>query len=399
MRLSVSCFDGGGGAARAPVEVVERKGIGHPDTVCDALAEELSGSLSRFYLERFGHILHHNLDKGLLVGGMSQPAFGGGRMLAPIAIYLSGRATLEFRGIRVPIEELAVEGSRRWLKTHLHALDPERHVRIHCLIRPSSSELVDLFARGRTLGHALANDTSCGVGYAPLDALETAVLAVETGLNSPDLKRESPQIGEDIKVMGIRMGDEVRLTVACALVDRHVASVADYLAKRARIAQLAAGLARRSLGREPAVAVNAADGDGPGSIYLTVTGTSAEAGDDGEVGRGNRANGLITPCRPMSIEAVAGKNPVTHVGKIYNVLAARIAADAVAHAPGVEDACCVLVSRIGRAVRDPEIADVRVRLAPGADLPTATLEELAQARLAAADELWRDWLANGLPAY
>lgn len=394
MQLNVSFLEGSG-VANAPVEVVERKGIGHPDTVCDALAEELSRSLSRLYLERFGHILHHNVDKALLFGGASRPAFGGGRVLAPMEIYLTGRATLEFRGRRVPIEELAVESSRQWLKCHFHALDPQRQVRIHCLIRPSSRELVELFLRGQASGTALANDTSCGVGYAPLDALEAAVLAVEKGLNAPRLERESPEIGEDVKVMGIRSGERIGLTVACALVDRHVASLADYFAKRARIAESAGRLARAAVGRDCEVAINAADGDTPESLYLTVTGTSAEAGDDGEVGRGNRANGLITPYRPMSIEAVAGKNPVSHVGKLYNLLAAAIAADAVAGAPGVEEAYCALVSRIGRPIREPDIADIRVRLAPDAELPRSTLEGILHAHLDRADDFWRDLLAKG----
>lgn len=398
MQLNISLLEGAG-AANAPVEVVERKGIGHPDTLCDALAEEFSRSLSRFYLERFGHILHHNVDKGLLFGGASQPGFGGGTVLAPIEIYLTGRATLEHRGVKVPAEELAVEAGRHWLKSHLHALDPERHVRIHCLIRPSSSELVELFLRGQTSGRPLANDTSCGVGFAPVDELETVVLAVEHGLNAQQLKRESPEIGEDIKVMGVRAGARISLTVACALIDRHVASLREYGEKRAHIAQIAADLARGSIGRECDVMINGADGDTPESIYLTVTGTSAESGDDGEVGRGNRATGLITPYRPMSIEAVAGKNPVTHVGKIYNLLAADIAAEAVARAPGVEEACCVLVSRIGRPIREPGIGDLRVRLAPGARLPHSILQDITHAQLARADGLWRDLLAGGPRAY
>ena len=398
MQLNISSLEGAG-AANAPVEVVERKGIGHPDTLCDALAEELSRSLSRFYLERFDHILHHNVDKALLYGGASEPRFGGGTVLAPMEIYLCGRATLEFHGVKVPIEELAVEGSRQWLKAHLHGLDPERHARIHCLIRPSSSELVDLFLRGQSSGEPLANDTSCGVGYAPFDALERVVLAVEKGLNASDLKRASPEIGEDIKVMGVRVGERVDLTVACALIDRHVATLPEYLAKRARIADVAAALARAVIGRDCRVAINTADGDAPGNIYLTVTGTSAEAGDDGEVGRGNRATGLITPYRPMSIEAVAGKNPVSHVGKLYNLLAARIAAEAVASAPGVDEACCALVRRIGRPVREPEIADVRVRLAPHAELPRPILGEIAQAQLSRANTLWRELLADAPRVY
>ncbi len=51
------------------VEVVERKGAGHPDTICDALAETLSRNLCREYQSRFGYILHHNVDKALLCGG------------------------------------------------------------------------------------------------------------------------------------------------------------------------------------------------------------------------------------------------------------------------------------------------------------------------------------------
>ena len=62
------------------VEVVERKGIGHPDTICDALAETLSRNLCQEYQRRFGEILHHNVDKALLCGGRAAAAFGGGRI-------------------------------------------------------------------------------------------------------------------------------------------------------------------------------------------------------------------------------------------------------------------------------------------------------------------------------
>ena len=64
--------------ADSSVEVVERKGLGHPDTICDLLSEELSRALARYYLDNFGSVLHHNVDKSLLVGGRSLPAFAGG---------------------------------------------------------------------------------------------------------------------------------------------------------------------------------------------------------------------------------------------------------------------------------------------------------------------------------
>jgi len=372
-----------------PFEIVERKGLGHPDTVCDALTENLSRALSRVYLERFGAILHHNVDKALLCGGAARPAFGGGEVTEPIDIYLAGRATASFDGATIPVEEIAIEESRRWLRENLRHLDPVRHVRIHPRIRPASPDLAELFLRRREAGAPLANDTSLGVGFAPLDRLESAVLAVERKLNAPQAKAAQPEIGEDVKVMGVRNGSNLELTVACALVGRHVADLDDYLRKKARIRDLAAAAAGGAK-----VALNTADGDTTESVYLTVTGLSAEAGDDGQVGRGNRVNGLITPYRPMSLEAAAGKNPVTHVGKLYNLLANRIARALVAEVSGVREAYCYLVSRIGRPVTEPQLVDLKLRLdepaALGALRPRAA--EVAQREIAGVTTLWRELL-------
>ncbi len=96
----------------ASIEMVERKGTGHPDTLCDALAETISAALCRYYLDHFGLILHHNVDKALLLGGASKPAFNGGEVLAPIELFLAGRATSEFMGKKIPVDEIAVEARR-----------------------------------------------------------------------------------------------------------------------------------------------------------------------------------------------------------------------------------------------------------------------------------------------
>jgi S-adenosylmethionine synthetase len=377
-------------AASLPFEIVERKGLGHPDTICDALAENLSRALSRFYLERFGAILHHNVDKALLCGGAARPAFGGGEVTEPIDIYLAGRATAAFQGVTIPVDEIAVEESRRWLRENLRHLDPERHVRIHPRVRPTSPDLAALFLRRRETGVPLANDTSLGVGFAPLDELESAVLAVERKLNSPEVKAARPEIGEDIKVMGVRSGRDLALTVACALVGRHVSDLDDYRRKKSRIRELAAAAA----GAAAEVAVNSADGDTADSVYLTVTGLSAEAGDDGQVGRGNRVNGLITPYRPMSLEAAAGKNPVTHVGKLYNLLANRIARVLVAEVAGVREAYCYLVSRIGHPVTEPQLIDLKLRLEDPAALAVLRprVEHVVRGELAGLTTLWRELL-------
>ena len=379
-----------------PVEMVERKGKGHPDTICDALADELSNILSRFYVQRFGFILHHNVDKALLLGGVARAVFGGGEVLKPIEIYLAGRAAEEFEGVSIPIRELVIEGARQWLHRNLHALDSEQHVRLHCLIRPSSRDLADLYLRGRTAGTPLANDTSTGVGYAPLDVLETIVLNVERDLNSAAMKESHPEIGEDVKVMGVRLADRITLTIACAMVSRHVRSLADYHAKKEAVAQLARQTARKVTSAPVDVTVNAADGETPDSLYLTVTGTSAEAGDDGEVGRGNRANGLITPYRPMTMEAPAGKNPTTHVGKLYNVSATRIAQAIVAEIAEVQEVYCWLTSQIGRRIDDPQATDVQLRLRDGAALHDveSRISELVRSHLASLPNLWRELITG-----
>ena len=345
------------------VEVVERKGIGHPDTICDALAEEICRSLCRHYLEQFGAILHHNVDKILLCGGAARPAFGGGEVTEPMEFYLAGRATAEHDGERVPVADIAVEACCEWLHTHLPALDLEHHVRIIPKFRPGSSDLRNLFPKGKSV--ALSNDTSCGAGFAPLTRLEQMVLEVEKTLNDAEVKRAHPAIGQDIKVMGVRLGSRVNLTISCAMIGRYLDGVKDYVQAKAVAAQLALTAARRVANLDVRVAVNAADDTEypeQGGVFLTVTGTSAEAGDDGEVGRGNRTSGLITPYRPMTLEAAAGKNPVTHVGKLYNLAAAGIAANATRCVPGVNGAYCVLASQIGRSIADPQVADVCLAL-------------------------------------
>lgn len=384
-----------------PVEIVERKGIGHPDTVCDALAEELSRALCRFYLERFGLVMHHNVDKVLLWGGSSSPAFGGGKILAPMEIFFAGRATCEYKGIKVPLDDLIHESCSNWLRSHFHALNPDRHVKIHNLVRPGSADLVDLYLRQEKTGIALANDTSCGVGYAPLSPLEYMVLRVEKHLNASDIKSVHPEIGEDIKVMGVRQKDAIELTIACAFIDRHIADVEDYLGKKDKLIQLAKQAASTDFDGPISVTVNAADDIASESLYLTVTGTSAESGDDGEVGRGNRVNGLIAPYRPMNMEAAAGKNPVTHVGKLYNIIAQQIADTLVHEIDAISEAYCYLVSRIGSPVNEPQVVDLHLAMQEGSSIDEirSRIEEIVCDKLTSSAQIQQALIAGSISIY
>ena len=379
------------------VEIVERKGLGHPDSICDGIAEHVCVRLCRHYLDRFGVILHHNVDKILLCGGAALPEFGGGEILEPMEIYLAGRATAAYAGVTIPVHDIAIHACQEWLGANLRRLDVERDVRIVSRLRPGSGDLARLFARGT--GRPLANDTSCGAGFAPLTDLERVVLAVERAMNSRETKSAHPEISEDVKVMGVRRNNRIELTISCAFVGRFITGLDDYVRKKAAVVLLAIEAARTATALPVEADVNVADDPARSDVFLTVTGTSAEAGDDGEAGRGNRVCGLITPYRVMTLESAAGKNPVTHVGKLYNLLAIRIAASIVTQTRIVDDAACVLTTQIGRPVDDPLLVDLRLATPADSSSLKAAAADIVRAELERLPVLRDELLSERLPVY
>jgi S-adenosylmethionine synthetase len=343
-------------AFRRDVELVERKGLGHPDSLIDAIVEEISRELSKYYIKEFGKILHHNVDKGQIVGGGVKVGFGGGKFTKPIFVLLSGRATMKAEGKKIPATEIAIDAAKSYLTRTLPNLDVESNVLILSKIAPGSPDLVDVFLRGPKI--PLSNDTSFGVGFAPYSDLEKVVLKSEEYLNSAAYKKKRPYVGQDIKVMGVRQKKKIKLTVAIAFIARHVSSIEEYVEYKRRIADDIVKFARKITDLEVEVSINTADNVEEGSVYLTVAGTSAEMGDDGSVGRGNRASGLITPMRYMSLEATAGKNPVNHVGKIYQVLAQELSQKIAKKLPDVDDVTVSLLSEIGAPIDRPKAASV-----------------------------------------
>ncbi len=379
-------------------EIVERKGTGHPDTICDYLAENLSRELCLWYLREYGAVMHHNVDKALLVGGVARAEFGGGEVIEPIEIYLVGRAILEKDGKRLDAHDLAVESAKRWLRENIKNLDVEKHVVIHTKIKPGSKDLVELFERFQKKGEVpLANDTSFGVGYAPLDSLERAVFEAERFLNSEEMKKEHPEIGEDIKVMGVRIRDKFRLTIALAFVGKYIKDIQDYFQKKEEIRKKVKERVEAVISKEVDIFINTADSRENNSVYITVIGTSAEQGDDGQVGRGNRVNGLITPYRPMSLEAAAGKNPISHIGKIYNRVANLIAQRVVEEVEEVEEAYCYIVSQIGKPINEPQVLDVSVRTKKDLKSLEELVRKIAQEELDKMPEVWKGFVEGLYP--
>ena len=339
------------------IEIVERKGIGHPDSLADGMSEAVSRALCREYIKRFNTILHHNTDKVMIVGGAAKPEFGGGKVIKPIYVLLAGRGTEMVGDQSIPINDIAKDASERYLKSTMRHLDIDNHVEVVPRIGRGSIDLMDVFNRNRSM--PLANDTSMGIGYAPLSETEELVLKTERMLNSSAFKKKYPAVGEDIKVMGRRRGNVVDLTIAMAAISPLLEDMDSYLSLKKDVASAVQDLAAKITKMKVDVFVNTADNPSKGVAYITVTGTSAEQGDDGATGRGNRVNGLITPGRPMSLEAAAGKNPVNHVGKIYNLLAIQIAQD-VTKFKGVDEAFVKILSQIGKPIDQPHVLNVGV---------------------------------------
>ncbi|MDD5474145.1 MAG: methionine adenosyltransferase [Candidatus Methanoperedens sp.] len=355
------------------IEIVERKGVGHPDSMADGFAEAVSRALCNEYIKKCGTVLHHNTDQVEVVAGRSHPQYKGGELISPIYVLLVGRATKEFKDIKIPTDTTAVKAAKNYLKTTLPDIDSEHDIIIDCKLGVGSTDLQSVFKRGKA---PMANDTSFGVGHAPFSEVEQIVYNTERQMVL-NFKKDLPAIGTDIKVMGMRKNDHITLTVACAMIGKHVDDLSHYISVKEELRNKICDLAAEYTDREVDVFVNTGDDEKSGSVYLTVTGTSAEMGDDGSVGRGNRCNGLITPNRPMSMEATSGKNPINHVGKLYNLLSNQIAKDIAENVSGIEDVYIRILSQIGKPIDQPLIASAQVIPEDGANMKVIKSESEA----------------------
>jgi S-adenosylmethionine synthetase len=379
------------------VEIVERKGLGHPDSICDGVAEHVSRALAKAYIDTVGKVLHFNTDETQLVAGDSAPAYGGGAVVDPMYLLVVGRATKRFVAADgteyiIPAESIALEAAREYLRERFEHLDLETDVIVDVKLGEGSGDLVTVF--GEEGGQIpKANDTSFGVGHAPLSETEQIVINTELRLHD---ELEERWVGTDIKVMGKRETDRITVTVAVAMVDAYLPDQAAYERAVATVREFVTTMAAEYTDRSVDVFVNTADDYERGAVYLTTTGTSAEQGDDGSVGRGNRANGLITPNRSMSMEASSGKNPVNHIGKIYNLLSTRIARAIWAEVEGVREVRIRLLSQIGHPIDEPHVADASVITEEGVALATIapSIEAIVDRELADVTSVTRD-VING----
>ncbi|GGM88840.1 methionine adenosyltransferase [Streptomyces fuscichromogenes] len=315
-----------------PYELVERKGIGHPDTMCDAIAERASQLYSQYCLEHFGRVAHHWFDKVMIFGGEAHLEYGRGELTNPYTVLFAGKGAYRCGDQPIPLEQILRQAAAEVLDAVSTGFDADRHLVIDCRIvdhqgagrrnsryRPQSAD--DLIAIGDP--GLVSNDTNLLHAYAPFSRLEQAVLDVERFINGPDFKGRNADTGWDVKVFGSRSGEAFNFVVNMPFLAGHITSFAHYLERKKACQAEILALLTRSVGIAPTLTVNPTDRNG--LPYLTALGSVADTGDVGAVGRGNRVTGLITPMRSMSIEAPAGKNPLDHTGKLYGVLARQLA--------------------------------------------------------------------------
>lgn len=356
-------------------EFVERKGKGHPDTLSDALAETFSAKYSKYTKDKFGAVLHHNFDKVGLLGGASYVRFGEGYLTKPIRVLLNGRASTKFADTVIPIKEMLIEWTKEFMHQAFPMIDVDKDLEFHYNLSNQSSpgkteedkaqkgtrkywfEPRGLFDLQETK-KLFSNDTSMGVGYAPYTKLEQLVLAIEGKLNSKEFKQKYPWVGSDIKIMGFRFRDSFDITMCIPQISIYVANIDEYKQNMEFVRGVIFSIAQEMGIEKFDLHTNTRDNYENSELYLTVTGSSIESGDEGLVGRGNRINGIISPTRLMSMEGACGKNPVYHIGKIYYVAANEISKK-IYNKFNIKNEV-VLISQSGRDLLDPWIICVSV---------------------------------------
>ncbi|MFE3901110.1 methionine adenosyltransferase [Streptomyces sp. NPDC059153] len=297
------------------VEVVERKGVGHPDTLADSIAELASIRYSEYCLREFGAVLHHNLDKVAVLGGRARFGDTDGVYDRPVRVIFGGRISTSFAGRAIPVREILEAAAAEQLRTALPGFE---RITWRAQRETTDSSKFERWFAPQSLEDlpehptAFSNDTAFLVGTAPRTTAETVALLTESWF------RQQPWAGSDIKALVIRDGHALNITVCVPALAGHLSSSAEF---EDVVRHTAQELTNQLLGRLPGpvtVVCNTRNSrTGPLSgQYFTVSGSAIDYGEDGLVGRGNARSGLITPGQQAGNEALFGKNPAYHVGKV-----------------------------------------------------------------------------------
>ena len=315
------------------IEVVERKGIGHPDTIADGIAETISVEYSKYCLDKYGVVLHHNVDKVCILGGLARIEWGSTEIIQPIRVFLNGRISESFGGEKIPVNDICNYAARKFLSTALPNLDLDKDVKfIHEHTTYSRNpiwfnpESISDLPEYRKL---LANDTSAVASSSPLTLTEKLALKIEGFFYDAKQKPIYKECGQDIKVMAIRRKHFIDIRLCCPVILKHCRNVRDYWEMTERIYNQLYHFISNNLPAEYTFNLELNQKRDlsirePKYLYALVGGSALDYGEEGLVGRGNNRAGIIPMFRVFSMEAAYGKNPVYHVGKILGVVADEI---------------------------------------------------------------------------
>jgi len=311
------------------VEIVERKGIGHPDSLSDIIAEYFSNVYSRYCLDKYDVVLNHWFDKILISGGEAILKPGNSKVIKKPKVYLFGKITSIQNG-NIPIKELFTDVVFKVFNS------------IFSLTKESMPEIVIDVNSGIGAEHLpsfykydpqsnvhvhedvlRSNDTVFVVGYAPYSKLESYVCELENYINSKSFKEIHPYTGYDVKVLAQRIQNNLDVTICIPFIADRINSWSLYEDSKIQILSSLYKFTETFNWKSSKINLNTKDSKEKG--FLTVYGTALDKGDFGVVGRGNRFPGFISANRGETQEAYHGKNPIIHSGKLLTVIAHRVA--------------------------------------------------------------------------
>ena len=371
------------------LEVVERKGLGHPDTLVDGIAEASEIAYARYCLEQFGVIPHHNLDKAMLLGGLCVQQFGRGEFQSPLNMLFMGRASSSFGGETIPLEDIQKETAKDYLARitpHLDTDDPLTYTaqsltsthstRPHWFTPRDINDLPEYIAKSPK-----ANDTATMISYWPLTDTEKLTLDLEGYFyRNNNLGLPVPRfdfIGQDIKAMAVRNGDIITVTLAVPQVTTETADAATYFEREKEIEKQLQEYAKELIGDRAHlnVVVNTQTKNANPRPYLVTAGSCTDFGEEGAVGRGNKTHGIISSFRPNTMEAPHGKNPTYFVGKLLGYQADLISKQIYEK---LGSSCqVVLQANLGDDLFDPS----RVIVSTESDVGSSDVEDIVAACL------------------
>lgn len=322
------------------IEIVERKGLGHPDSLADGLANAVSVSYSKYCIKKFGYVLHHNVDKLYIGGGMFLSEYKKTKVVKPIKIVINGRFSNKFGNRKINLKDI----QEKAVKDYLKMIFPSINLKTDIKIVSNSTQNMPIMNNPywytpRDVGDLpeqkklYANDTAVVVAHSPLTTTEQLTLNLEYffwNKNGLVIKPKYKYYGQDIKVMSVRNKNKIDCTICIPVISKYIKSEKDYYCRVTKIEKILQNYANDFLKQgkiNAKINVNPSGGSLP-KKYILGLGSCIEGGEEGVVGRGNYYNGLISIFRPSSVEAPFGKNPFYHTGRVLayvlNKISSRI---------------------------------------------------------------------------